>query len=168
MHISATLGRATCAAAMLAVTAVPAAALDCGKPVVPSPDADAALAAAIPGSQVDGHSGLALGPAIDRLSKAGMPPALIVDHAVAAYCPMVERDQRLSAAGKREAVRRFAALVTDLAYGALDPNQAQTAILLTVPVDTALAERIDAAAIQSGQSRDAWLVEAIRAKLKGG
>ncbi|WP_174804698.1 hypothetical protein [Methylobacterium haplocladii] len=144
-----------------------AAGLDCGPPPAAQAEADAALGKAITAPARDAASDKTLAEAIGRLQAAGLRKALIVDHAVAAYCPLVAREDGISLDRKQEDVRRFASDVTSMLYGSLDPSQAETAIILSLPVKPALSDRIAAAAAKAGQSRDAWIRGAIEAKLAG-
>lgn len=156
-------------AAGLAATPAAADGLDCGSPLSPDPKADAALSKAIGSSKLDAGAHASLAVAVRRLKSEGLSRPLIIDHAVAAYCPLVAKDGGLSLDRKREAVRRFAADVTSIVYDPLDPaGEAATAIILSLPVKPALMEQIDVAAARAGQTRDAWMLQAIQSKLTGG
>ncbi|MBB5765068.1 hypothetical protein ABEV34_14955 [Methylorubrum rhodesianum] len=86
---------------------------------------------------------------------------------MAAYCPLVARDGSLTLDRQREAVRRFASTLTSLVYDPPDPTQGETAFILSLPVKPALSLQIDAAAAKAGKTRDAWILEAIQARLAG-
>jgi len=160
-----TLASIAVAAALVTMPAA-AANLDCGPLPAANAKADAELSQAIRSSKLDDTTRGALTAVVRRLSGEGVSRALIVDHAVAAYCPLVAKDDSLSFDRKREAVRRFAAELTGIVY---DPAvQTDTAIILSLPVKPDLSEKIDLAATKAGQSRDAWVLQAIQAKLAGG
>jgi hypothetical protein len=161
------LGIAAGLAGALAGTPASSAGLDCGPPPAPHPEADAVLTQAIVSPQLDTNAGTALASAVRRLRSEGVPRAVIVDHAVAAYCPLVARDGSLTLDRQREAVRRFASTLTSLVYDPPDPTQGETAFILSLPVKPALSLQIDAAAAKAGKTRDAWILEAIQARLAG-
>ncbi|MCG5247035.1 hypothetical protein [Methylorubrum extorquens] len=154
-------------AASLAGTAASAAGLDCGPPSAPHPEADAVLTQAIVSPQPETKAGTALASAIQRLRAQGVPRTVIVDRAVAAYCPLVARDESLTLDRQREAVRRFASALTSLVYDPPGPNEGETAFILSLPVKPALSLQIDAAAAKAGKTREAWILEAIQARLAG-
>ncbi|MEE7459429.1 hypothetical protein MPAR168_06265 [Methylorubrum populi] len=146
-------------------TAASAAGLDCGPPPPPHPDADAALTQAILSPQLDANASTALASVVQRLRSQGVSRAVIVDRAVAIYCPLVAKDESLTLDRQREAVRRFASVLTSLVYDPTDPTQGETAFILSLPVKPALSLQIDAAAAQAGLTRDAWILQAIQARL---
>ena len=147
--------------------AASAAGIDCGKPPAPRPEADAVLTQAILSPQLDTNASTALASAVRRLRSQGVPRPEIVDRAVATYCPLVARDGSLTPDRQREAVRRFAATLTSLVYDPIEPGQGETAFLLSLPVRPALSLQIDAAAAKAGQTREAWILEAIQDRLAG-
>ena len=144
-----------------------AAGIDCGKPPPPHPEADAMLTQAILTPQFDTNASTALAAAVRRLRSQGAPRAEIVDRAVATYCPLVARDGSLTPDRQREAVRRFASILTSLVYDPVEPGQGETAFILSLPVEPALSLQIDAAAAKAGKTREAWILDAIQARLAG-
>lgn len=160
-------GIAAALAGALSGTPASSAGLDCGTPSAPHPQADAVLTRAITSPQLDGTAGTALASAIRRLASEGVPRAIIVDRAVAAYCPLVAPDGSLTLDRQREAVRRFASTLTSLVYDPAEPGQGETAFILSLPVEPALSLQIDAAAAKAGKTRDAWILDAIQARLAG-
>ncbi|MBB2962505.1 hypothetical protein [Methylobacterium sp. R2-1] len=161
------LGIAAGLASALASAPARSAGLDCGPPPAPHPEADAVLTQAIVSPQLETNAATALASAVRRLRNQGVPRAVIVDRAVATYCPMVARDESLTLDRQREAVRRFASTLTSLVYDPLDPTQSETAFILSLPVKPELSLQIDAAAAKAGTTRDAWILEAIQARLAG-
>ncbi|MCE4224951.1 hypothetical protein HCU64_14405 [Methylobacterium sp. C25] len=149
------------AAFLVALSIGPAAAdgLDCGKPPSEHNAGNDALAKAVtaPRSQVGANGGLR--EAVKRLKADGVSAGMIVDNAVAAYCPLVDGDDSLSLDRKREAVRRFASEITGYVY---DPGQTSDAIIVSLPLQTALSAQVDAAAAKAGQTRDEWLLDAVK------
>ncbi|AWI90149.1 hypothetical protein C0214_18930 [Methylobacterium sp. DM1] len=161
------LGLTASLAVALAAAPARSVGLDCGPPSAPQPEADAVLTQAILSPRLDEKASTALASAVRRLTSAGVPRAVIVDRAVAAYCPLVARDGSLTLDRQREAVRRFASTLTSLVYDPPEPNQGETAFILSLPVRPALSLQIDAAAAKAGKTRDAWILEAIQARLAG-
>lgn len=161
------LGIATGMAVVLTGAPASSAGLDCGATSAPHPQADAVLTQAIVSPQLDTNAGTALASAVRRLRSEGVPRATIVDRAVAAYCPLVARDGSLTLDRQREAVRRFASTLTSLVYDPPEPGQGETAFILSLPVKPALSLQIEAAAAKAGKTRDAWILEAIQARLAG-
>jgi hypothetical protein len=111
----------------------------------------------------DVTAGNRLGELMADLRKSGMKPALIVDRLIGAYCPFVAADDTLSDKQKTERVRRFAHMVTDLAYGPSDPDEVD--ILVQTALTPSLLTQIDQAAGRAGVSRDEWIVRAIKQQL---
>src|SRR3712207_1187232 len=74
-----------------------------------------------------------LGELMADFRKSGTKPALIVDHLVGAYCPLVAADTTLSDKQKADRVRRFAQLVTGLAYVPRDPDEVDVLVQTAVP-----------------------------------
>ena len=104
-----------------------------------------------------------LGELMADLRKSGMKPALMVDHLIGAYCPLVAADDTLSDKQKVERVRRFAQLVTGLAYVAPDPDEVD--VLVQTALAPALLSQIDQAASRAGLSREEWIERAIERQL---
>jgi hypothetical protein len=104
-----------------------------------------------------------LGELMADLRKSGMKPALIVDHLIGAYCPLVEADASLSDKQKADRVRRFARLVTALAYVPSDPDEVD--VLIQTPLPPSLLSQVDQAAGRAGLSRDEWIERSIKQQL---
>ena len=104
-----------------------------------------------------------LGEFIADLRKSGMKPALIVDQLIGAYCPLVAADNTLSDKQKVDRVRRFAQLVTGLAY--VPPAPDEVDILVQTALAPALLSQIDHAASRAGISREEWIERAIERQL---
>ncbi|QRM29968.1 CopG family transcriptional regulator [Microvirga sp. VF16] len=92
-----------------------------------------------------------------------MKPALIVDHLIGAYCPLVAADGSLSDQQKADRVRRFARLVTGLAYVPANPDE--TDVLVQTALKPDLLNQIDEAAGRAGMTRDEWIERAIKSQL---
>jgi Ribbon-helix-helix protein, copG family len=92
-----------------------------------------------------------------------MKPALIVDRLIGAYCPLVAADATLSDKQKVDRVRRFAQLVTGLAYVPRDPDEVDVLVQTALP--PALLGQVDRAAGQAGISREEWIERAIERQL---
>ena len=104
-----------------------------------------------------------LGELMTDLRKSGMKPALIVDHLIGAYCPLVAADAILSDKQKADRVRRFARLVTGLAYVPLDPDEVDVLVQTALPPDP--LSQVDEAAGRAGRSRDEWIERSIKRQL---
>ncbi|WP_162820634.1 ribbon-helix-helix domain-containing protein [Microvirga calopogonii] len=104
-----------------------------------------------------------LGELMADLRKSGMKPALIVDHLIGAYCPLVAADATLSDKQKADRVRRFARLVTGLAYVPSDADEVD--VLVQTPLPPGLLSQVEQAAGRTGISRDEWIERAIRQQL---
>jgi hypothetical protein len=131
------------------------------------------IAAAMPGTAPslpdlysgsdDVAAGNRLGELMAALRKSGMKPALIVDQLIGAYCPLVAADDTLSDKQKTDLVRRFASVVTGLAYGPADPDEVD--VLVQTTLAPSLLSQVDQAAGRAGISRDEWIERAIRQQL---
>ncbi|KAB0265530.1 glutelin [Microvirga brassicacearum] len=97
------------------------------------------------------------------LRKSGMKPALIVDHLIGVYCPLVAADAILSDKQNADRVRRFARLVTDLAYVPSDPDEVDVLVQTALPPD--LLSQVDQSAGRAGLSRDEWIERSIKRQL---
>jgi hypothetical protein len=104
-----------------------------------------------------------LGELMADLRRSGMKPALIVDRLIGAYCPLVAADATLSDKQKVDRVRRFAQLVTGLAYVPRDPDEVDVLVQTALP--PALLGQVDRAAGQAGISREEWIERAIERQL---
>jgi len=131
------------------------------------------IAAAMPGtapSLLDLYSGaddVTAGNRLEELMvdlrKSGMKPALIVDRLIGAYCPLVAADDNLSDKQKTDRVRRFAHVVTALAYEPSDPDEVE--VLVQTTLTPGLLSQVDQAAGRAGISRDEWIERAITQQL---
>ncbi|MBO1909671.1 ribbon-helix-helix protein, CopG family [Microvirga sp. 3-52] len=104
-----------------------------------------------------------LGELMTDLRRSGMKPALIADQLIGAYCPLVAADGTLSEQQKADRVRRFARLVTGLAY--VPPNPDEVDVLVQTALTPDLLRQIDEAAGRAGVSRDEWIERAIERQL---
>jgi hypothetical protein len=104
-----------------------------------------------------------LGELMADLRKSGMKPALIVDHLIGAYCPLVAADTTLSDKQRVDRVRRFAQMVTGMAYVPPDPDEVD--VLVQTALAPALLSQIDQAASRAGISREEWIERAIKRQL---
>jgi hypothetical protein len=111
----------------------------------------------------DVTAGNRLGELMTDLRRSGMKPALIVDHLIGAYCPLVAADGTLSDQQKSDRVRRFARLVTGLAYVPTNPDEVDVLVQTALTPD--LLRQIDEAAGRAGLTRDEWIERAIDRQL---
>ena len=95
-----------------------------------------------------------------------LDPDLIVDTLIAAYCPLVAAQTGLSAGQKKERIDTFARQVTAIVYA--DKQQQVRDVLVTVPLAPDLELKVNEAARNARQSRDAWLAQAIEKALPAG
>lgn len=100
---------------------------------------------------------------IHRMAVAGTKSGNIVDKLVAAACGRIEAESNVSDDGKAEQVRRFASKIATFVYST--PGKNEEDIVLDVPVPTPLYNQLHEAAAKTGVSDDAWVNEAITAKL---
>ena len=112
----------TLAAAVLAVSAFPALALDCPKP---QPTAKPGILKETPAQMTAVGKRLAGGDTFNAIASAaadlrirypGVESAEVVNYLVTAYCPAVAADSKLSEAQKKSAVDGFAAQVMRQVY----------------------------------------------------
>ncbi|UVF21424.1 ribbon-helix-helix domain-containing protein [Microvirga terrae] len=108
-------------------------------------------------------AGNRLGELMAILRSSGLKPALIVDRLIGEYCPLVAADAALSDRQKADRVRRFARLVTGMAYMPADPGEVE--VLVQTALSPGLLDQVDEAAGRAGMSRDAWIDRAIRSQL---
>jgi hypothetical protein len=108
-------------------------------------------------------AGNRLGELLADLRQSGMKPALIVDHLIGAYCPLVAADHTLSDKQKADRVRRFAHVVTGLAYGPADSDEVDVLVQPALTPD--LLRQVDQAASRAAISRDEWIERAIKQQL---
>jgi hypothetical protein len=104
-----------------------------------------------------------LGELMTDLRRSGMKPALIVDHLIGGYCPLVAADGTLSDQQKADRVRRFARLVTGLAYVPTNPDEVD--VLVETALTPDLLRQIEEAAGRAGITRDEWIEQAIDRQL---
>lgn len=98
----------------------------------------------------------------DRLAK-GVHGGAIVDSLVAADCGRIEAETNISDQAKADQVRRFASKIANFVY--TTPGKSEEDIVLNVSIPTGVHERLRQAADKAHISEDAWVNEAISAKL---
>jgi mono/diheme cytochrome c family protein len=129
------------------------------------PDATSGIYNILPGADA-GTLSNRIGEAISLLRGQGLNQDLIIDTLIAAYCPLVAAETGLTPAQKTERVKNFGSQVTAIVYPA---SQAQVEdMLVTVPLAPDVAKRVNDAAHQARQSREAWLSQTIEKALPGG
>jgi hypothetical protein len=129
------------------------------------PDAASGIYNILPGADA-GTLSDRIGEAISLLRGQGLNQDLIIDTLIAAYCPLVAAETGLTPAQKTERVKNFGSQVTAIVYPA---SQAQVEdMLVTVPLAPDVAQRVNDAAHQARQSREAWLSQTIEKALPGG
>ena len=99
---------------------------------------------------------------IHRMLAEGMKSGDVVDKLVMADCSRID-EPNVSDNGKAEQVRRFASKIANFVY--TTPGKSEEDIVLDVPVPTPLYGQLRHAADKAGLSEDAWVNEAIAAKL---
>ncbi|WP_237477979.1 hypothetical protein [Lichenibacterium dinghuense] len=97
---------------------------------------------------------------IAAMKAEGMPNGEVVDHVVAAYCPVVAAVPKLTDADKDGLVQRFASHLVQVVYAPAHGTVED--IIVDVPVPTDLYSRITEAAEQHKQTRDAFVLAALR------
>lgn len=100
---------------------------------------------------------------IHRMLTEGTQSGAVVDRLVVADCSKVDAEPNLSDAAKAEQVRRFASKIANFVY--TTPGRSEEDIVLDVPVPAPRFEQLRRAADKAGVSEDAWVNEAIAAKL---
>ena len=110
-------------------------------------------------SSADGEVSDRLQATIRHMQARGAKNGDIVDHLVVADCGNIDAAPQLSDKDKADQVRRFASKVANFVYNA--PGANEEAILVSLPVPTALYTQVKQAAKQAGLSADTWLNQAI-------
>ncbi|MFO0997870.1 MAG: cytochrome c [Alphaproteobacteria bacterium] len=100
-----------------------------------------------------------------KTSQPGISDTDLVNTMLAAYCPVVAKSTGLSYTAKRARLTRFTSSVERLLSASDMPAGAK--ILIQVPVAPELLQKIDQAASQAKQSREAW-IEKMLTKDAGG
>jgi hypothetical protein len=145
------------------MTPAGAAAFTCPEPTATGAPVTALSPSDLYSGADDVTAGNRLGELMTDLRMSGMKPALIADRLIGAYCPLVAADGTLSEQQKADPVRRFARLVTGLAYVPTNPDEVD--VLVQTALTPGLLRQIDEAAGRAGVSRDEWIERAIERQL---
>ena len=100
---------------------------------------------------------------VHRMLSDGVKSGAVVDRLVVADCRRIDAKPNVSDDDKAEQVRRFASRMARFVY--TSPGKSEEDIMLDVPVPTPLYEQLHQAAEKAGVSEDAWVNQAIAAKL---
>ena len=111
----------------------------------------------------DGTVSATLRSAIRRMQAEGVKSGEIVDRLVVTDCSHVDAQPNVSDDDKAKQVRRFASKLDNFIYTA--PGRNEEDIVVDVPVPTTVYVQLKQAAKKASMSEDAWVNQAISAKL---